>query len=111
MRFPATVTLAAALVALPLLGAASAPKITDANFARASRCVVLASSEVMKAQGMDAGALEALLERDKYRHPDYIQAKARDAVFTANRQVRRAQTPALQEQLAEDARKACAGFL
>lgn len=111
MRFPASITLAAALVAVPLIGAAAAQKITDANFARASRCVVLASSDIMKAQGMDATALETLIERDKFRHPEFIQAKARDAVFMANRQVRRADTPAAQAQLAEDARKACAGFL
>ncbi len=111
MRFPGLVTLTAALVAIPLLGAASAPKITDANFARASRCVVLASSDVMKAQGMDATSLEALLERDKYRHPDFIQAKARDAIFVAKRQVRQAQTPMQQAQLVLDAQKACAGFL
>lgn len=111
MRFPGLVTLTAALVAIPLLGAASAPKITDANFARASRCVILASSDVMKEQGLDATALEALLERDKYRHPDFIQAKARDAIFVAKRQVRQAQTPMQQAQLALDAQKACAGFL
>lgn len=111
MRFPGLVTLTAALVAIPLLGAASAPKITDANFARAARCVVLASSDTMKAQGMDASALGDLLERDKYRHPEFIQNKAHDAIFNAKRQVRRASTPVLQAQLAADAQKACAGFL
>lgn len=111
MRFPAAITLAAALIAIPLLGAAAAPKITDGNFARASRCVVLASSELMQARGMDATSLQAMLEKDKYRHPDYIQGVARDAVFAANRQVRQAQTPIQQEQLALDTQKACAGFL
>lgn len=111
VRFPAAITLAAALVAIPLLGAAATPKITDANFARASRCVVLASSEHMKAQGMDAGPLEAVLEREKFRHPDFVQSKARDAIFIANRQVRRADTAAELEQLTADAQAACAGFL
>lgn len=106
MRFPAAITLAAALVAIPLLGAAAAPKITDANFARASRCVVLAPS-----QQWDASALETQLEKEKYWHPDFILTKARDQIFQAHRQIRRADTPAELAQLTLDTKKACAGFL
>ena len=83
-------------VATPVV---AAPRLTDSQFIKASRCQTLAKASSLGAS--DPAAFSALLKTQRQGRADYIMQKASDAVSAASGQARRADEAAKADLIAE----------
>lgn len=107
----AFMTALALFAGAPVAGQAATPKLTTANFARASECVALAQAPSLQQEAPDVSALEAEIDRQKHRVHELAAAKAREAVKAVRIKAKRADTPEEVEGLKADLRRACAGLV
>jgi len=83
-------------VATPVL---AAPRLTDSQFVRASRCHALAKASSL--EGGDAALFTALIKAQRQARADHIVEKASQAASAASGQARRADAAAKADLIAE----------
>jgi hypothetical protein len=103
-----TLILAGILAAAPALAAAEQPRLSDASYPVAARCLALAGLPQLQGDTFDVGALQAAFEAEEARRSPVAIAQARSAQRAARLAGRRTDEAGL---LRMQRDQACASFI